>query len=179
MLRRRSIVLTCLIAFCCVSQSQAGLHEFCERVRLDWHRNNAWPQPFIVRDRIAACAPFVTQADNGWYAASTLSDLHFHPETQILTEAGELKVRQIVTQYPEQHRTVFVVMGHTKRDTDTRTDSVQQAVTRIVPDGVLPDVRHVTMAPRPWSAEEINAVERAYRQSRPSPRLPPGSGASP
>ena len=97
----------------------------------------------------------------------------------MLTEAGDLKVRQIVTQHPEQHRMVFIVKGHTKRDTDKRTDSVQQAVARIVPDGVLPDVRHVHIGPRPWSAEEINAVERAYRQSRPAPRLPAGSGASP
>ncbi len=179
MLRRRSIVLTCLVAFCCVSQSQAGWHEFCQRMQLDWHRNNAWPQPFVAHDRIAACSPFVTQAENGWYAASTLSDLHFDSETQMLTEAGDLKVRQIVTQHPEQHRMVFIVKGHTKTDTDKRTDSVQQAVARIVPDGVLPDVRHVHIAPRPWPAEEINAVEQAYRQSRPDPRLPAGSGASP
>ena len=179
MLRRLPIVLTCLVAFCCVSQSQAGWHEFCQRMQLDWHRNNAWPQPWVAHDRIAACSPFVTQAENGWYAASTLSDLHFDSETQMLTEAGDLKVRQIVTQHPEQYRMVFIVKGHTKTDTDKRTDSVQQAVTRIVPDGVLPDVRHIHTAPRPWSAEEINAVERAYRQSRPAPRLPIGSGASP
>jgi hypothetical protein len=116
----------------------------------------------------------VTQAENGWYAASTLSDLHFDSETQTLTEAGELRVRQIVTQHPEQHRAVFIVKGHNKRDTDKRTDSVQQAVARIVPDGPLPDVRHVHIGPRPWPAEEINAVDRAYRESRPQPRLPDG-----
>lgn len=174
MLRRRSIVLTCLVAFCCVSQSQAGWHEFCQRVKLDWHRNNVWPQPFVAQDRIASCSPFVTQSENGWYAASTLSDLHFNSETQMLTEAGELKVRQIVTQHPEPHRTVFIVKGHTKKDTVKRTDSVQQAVARIVPDGALPDVRHVHIAPRAWPAEEINAVDRAYRSSRPLPRLPGG-----
>ena len=177
MLRRRSIILTCLVAFCCVSQSRAGWHEFCQRVQLDWHRNNAWPQPFIAHDRIAACSPFVTQAENGWYAASTLSDLNFDFETQMLTEAGELKVRQIVTQHPENYRTVFVVKGHTQRDTEKRTDSVQQTVARIIPDGTLPEVRRVHISPRPWAAEEINAVERAYRSSRPAPRLPPGSGA--
>ncbi len=178
MLRRRSIVLMCLLAFCCVPQAQGGWHEFWQRVRLDWHRNNAWPQPFVAHDRLASCSPFVTQAENGWYAASTLSDLHFDPETQLLTEAGELKVRQIVTQHPDEHRTVFVVTGHSVKDTDKRTDSVQQAITRIVPDGELPDVRHVQIAPRAWPAEEINAVDRAYRQSRPAPRLPEGAATS-
>jgi hypothetical protein len=114
----------------------------------------------------------VTQAQNGWYAASTLSSLHFNPETQVLTEAGELKVREIVTQHPEPYRTVFVVKGLSDRASAIRKDSIQQAISRIVTEGGMPDVQLVTVEPRGWPAEEIDAVERSYRSTRPQPRLP-------
>ena len=168
---RRTIVLTCLLSFLCAADSQAGWHDFMNRVRLDWHRNNAWPQPFVNQDRMATCSAFVTQAQNGWYAASTLTGMYFDPQTQVLTEAGELKVREIVTQHPEQYRTVFVVKGLSENASSIRKDSIQQAVSRIIPDGSMPEVTLVNTSLRPWPAEEIDAVGRAYRSTRPAPRL--------
>ena len=167
----RITVLTCWMLCCYVGVLEAGWHDFVQRTRLDWHRNNAWPQPFVLQDRLSTCAVFVTQAQNGWYAASTLSSLHFNSETQLLTEAGELKVREIVTQHPEQYRTVFVVNGMSEKETSIRKDSIQQAISRILTEGSMPAVHVVNTAPRGWPAEEIDAVSRAYRSSRPQPRI--------
>ncbi len=169
---RRTIVLTCLLSFFCAAESQAGWHEFMNRVRLDWHRNNAWPQPFVNQDRMATCSAFVTQAQNGWYAASTLTGMYFHPETQKLTEAGELKVREIVTQHPEPYRTVFVVKGLSETASLTRKDSIQQFVSDIIPDGAMPSVNLVNTTLRQMSAEEVDAITRAHRSARPAPQLP-------
>lgn len=169
---RRIILLTCLVSFFGVSESQAGWHEFMNRMRLDWHRNNAWPQPFVNQDRMSTCSMFVTQAQNGWYAASTLSGMYFKPNSHILTEAGELKVREIVTQHPEQYRTIFVEKGLSQRSSEIRKDSIQQAVSRILPEGGMPEVQLVDSVLREWAAEEVDAVGRAYRTSRPQPRLP-------
>lgn len=154
------------------SVSQADWHSFVARSRLDWHRNNAWPQPFIAQDRIAACSPFVTMAYKGWCRESTLSNVHFDPETNLLTEAGKRRVRQIVTTHPPEHRTVFVVQGYSDRFTAARTDSVQQSVARFVGNGAMPEVRMVAIEPRPAPADNVQGVAEKYKETQPPPRIP-------
>ncbi|HEY6563210.1 MAG TPA: hypothetical protein VIY86_01815, partial [Pirellulaceae bacterium] len=68
-----------------VPSAQAGWAEFKQRAALDWHRNNAWPQPFVEMDRLATCSPFVTMAENGWMQQCTLTSFHFDPNTNQLT----------------------------------------------------------------------------------------------
>ena len=155
-----------------------GFHSFCERSRLDWHRNHAWPQPFIAQDRMAICNPFQTMAVKGWWRQNTLTSYHFHPETHELTEAGRLKVRDIVIASPESQRTVFVVNGFSDQATSIRTDSVQQTIAGFVNTGAMPEVRHLVREPRAWTAEEINLINRSYSSTMPSPRLPTGTSTS-
>lgn len=151
--------------------AHAGWHSFYERMRLDWHRNNAWPQPFVNQDRVAVCAPFAAMTQNGWAVQSTLTSDHFDPRTHRLTDAGELKVRDIITQHPEMYRTVFVVEGRSQDITERRTDSVQQTIASMITNGPLPPVQHVSIEPYGRPAQEIKAITDSYRDSMPDPRL--------
>ena len=154
------------------TSSVADWHDFKHRCKLDWYRNNLWPDPFVAVDRISVCAPFVAMAQNGWYQQSTLSNFHFNPTTQELTEAGKLKVRHIVINHPEQYRKVFVLQTINDDATLTRVDSVQQAVASYTSGQNMPEVRLVSMEPPGKAADEVDAVNRLYRETLRPPRLP-------
>ena len=160
---------------------RAKLDAFCQRCKLDYHRNIAWPHPFVCMDRQSVRAPFAVQTSKGWQRQNTIGRYHFDPETQQLTEAGYLKVRWIVTQAPPEHRTIFVVRGDSEAETTSRTDSIHESLARIAPNGKLPDVRSIAVDYRGWPAEEIDAIDRKIQSSRPIPQLPqftPTTGGS-
>ncbi len=168
------VVFSAVLPF--VQEANAGWgdnwHAFWHRVELDRQRNNCWPEPFIQYDRQAYEAPFVAMIENGWRSENTLTGHHFDSETQKLSRAGELKLRNILTATPVQHRRVFVMVGHNPEITSVRLDSVQQATSRVIGQGPLPEVRKTVREPRNWSAEYIDAVLRADRGATPTPRLP-------
>ena len=101
-------VLAILLLGNIVSHAHAGWNEFVQRSLLDWHRNNAWPQPFVHADRLSVCAPFVIMAQNGRCGEFTLGDHHFDPVSQTLTEAGQLKVAELIRRQPNGMAQVYV-----------------------------------------------------------------------
>ena len=50
-------------------------------VHVDFHRNNAWPEPFNTADRARVREPFCIQADNGWKLHNTIGSYLYDPET--------------------------------------------------------------------------------------------------
>jgi len=178
-MHRLVVVITFVVCVAAIdTPADAGWYEFWHRANLDWKRNNAWPEPFVRADRRAYFRPFNTMVTKGWLRQNTIGNHHFHPETNRLTEAGELKLRWVVTQTPPEHRTVVVLRGRTKEATAIRTDSVQQAASRMVPEGELPEVRVTDIEARAWSADEVDAIGRKARESLPAPVLPDLSGSS-
>jgi hypothetical protein len=151
---------------------EAGWYEFWHRKHLDFYRNNAWPEPFSSIDRKAQVAPFAMMHHKGWLRQNTIGHHHFDPTTQQLTEAGQLKLRWILTQTPADRRIVVVVRGYTDDETSMRADSVQQAAERIIPEGTLPEVRLTDIDARGWSADEIDAIDQKAKASIPNPVLP-------
>lgn len=166
------MLLLALLVFSIATSVQAGWSEFCHRSMLDWHRNNAWPQPFMDTDRVAVCSPFVVMVQKGWLQQCTLSSHHFDPATHQLTEAGRLKVRHITTQHPEGFNDVYVVMGLDKEISSIRLDSVQRSVTQWVPEGSLPEVKLVSADPPSMPASEIAILSQRREATIPDPRLP-------
>jgi hypothetical protein len=154
------------------SVSHADWASFKQRCKLDWYRNNQWPDPFMAVDRISVCSPFVAMAQNGWYQQSTLSSFHFHPMTNELTEAGKLKVRHIVVNHPEQYKKVFVLQALSDEASLTRVDSVQQTVAQFTTGQGMPEVRMVSMDPPGKGADEVDAMNRLFRETLTPPRLP-------
>lgn len=141
----------------------------------EWMLNNMWPAPFVARDRQAVRAPFAVMIDKGWQIQNTLGDHHFDEETQQLTRAGELQLRWIVTQSPENRRTVFVLRGHNEDATSVRVDTVQQAVAQLQPRGPLPAVVQTNKIPPASPAEYADDVNQKAIKARPTPALPAGA----
>lgn len=143
-----------------------------------WLRNNSWPEPFLTQDRQAVRAPFAVMVEKGWQIQNTLGDHHFDAETQQLTRAGELHLKWIVQQTPENRRTVFVLRGHNEASTTIRVDTVQQAVAQFQPRGSLPAVVQTNNAPPASPAEYVHDVNEKAIKARPAPALPAATGVS-
>jgi hypothetical protein len=172
MLRVRASLLALSIGLVSLNTANAGWHEFWHRVHLDFHRNNCWDEPFTSIDRRAARVPFVNMVHSGWRTQNTLGQHYFHPETQVLNEAGERKLYWIVTNAPEQYRTIYVAGTHESGVVEQRVDAVQQALVKLVPDQPLPAVIPAKNEPRGWPAEYIDTIDRKVHASIPNPRLP-------
>lgn len=170
---RRAILAITLVAtiFAVCERANADWNSFWHQVKFDWHRMNAWPEPFVHADRQAARAPFHQMVHNGWQRRTTLGEYHFHLETQELNAAGKLKLHWILTQVPESHRTVYVQRSHLNEGTAARVDSVQRAVVRLVPQGTLPAVYDTHIPPPGTPADLIDSVYRQHRETIPVPRL--------
>ena len=153
-----------------------GWDSFWHRFSTDFKRMNHYPEPFIYADRDAARAPFRTMICNGWQLQNTLSGHYFHPETQELTTAGEMKVRAILTNTPEQFRTVYVVRADGEEATSIRVDSVQQTVARLIPRGPLPQVVETTTELYGRPGEYVDSTLRKAYSGAPAPVLPASSG---
>lgn len=172
MTQRLTNLLAILVVGSFVSQAHAGWNEFVQRSLLDWHRNNAWPQPFVHTDRVAVCAPFVIMRQNGLCGEFTLGDQHFDPVSQTLTEAGQMKVADVIRRQPKDLAKVFVMRGRDEEQSAIRLDSVQQMVAKVIPDGALPEVNFVDFSPRGFPAGYVDAVGRKLDATVPNPRLP-------
>lgn len=168
-----------LVMLVAVEDAQAGWqsmkanwHIFWQRVHTDWHRNNAWPEPFTVVDRAAVDQPLAIMVNNGWRLQNTISSQLFDQETQELTRAGEMKVRWILTQMPPHRRSIFVLRGNTAEVTKIRVQSVQKAAATTLGDvnGAL--IAVTDTIPQGGSGDYYERVNQGYQDSVPSPRLP-------
>ena len=151
--------------------------EWFPKIRRDFRRNNCWPQPFIIPDRMAVRAPFEVMINNGWQVQNTLSDEHFDSETGELIGAGEMKVRGILIENPAGRRQVYILRGKNPEDTANRQRSVEQYAAKILHPGEIPQISESNIRPRGWSAEAINNIGARYNASAPDPRLSPAGGS--
>lgn len=158
------------------AQHHSGWDSFWHRTGVDYHRMNAFPEPFIYADRAATREPFRIMVANGWQLQNTLGSHYFHPETQQLTRAGEMKVAWIATQAPQQYRTVHVLRGSNPEATSVRVDSVQQTVARVVTNGPLPAVVETGVELNGRPGEYVDDTYRKAQSSLPAPVLPTASG---
>ena len=170
---RRAIASAAVIGLVAtVAPVNADWNSFWTGVERDRVRNNCWPEPFISIDRQAARAPISMMVAKGWQRQNLLGEHHFDKDKQALSQAGQIKLHWILTQAPVEQRTVFVERAHTEEDTTTRIDVVQQAATKLVAKGTLPQVVVSTMMSRGWPADYVDSINRKYGETTPPPRLP-------
>ncbi|HUE72688.1 MAG TPA: hypothetical protein VMP01_17515 [Pirellulaceae bacterium] len=160
------------------TSANADWHEFWNRVGVDFHRNNAWPEPFVSADREVTREYFRIQVNNGWRMQNTIGRWFFDEETNQLNEAGEIKLRQVATQSPVHRRTVFVLMGTSPDVTAKRVESVQQTLAQMLPEGPVPQVLLTDVDLEAGSGAYYDKVSSAYNSSIPAPRLTGGSGGA-
>jgi hypothetical protein len=173
----RTIALAALLILGFSGSAQADWWEkFWGRVKLDWHRNNAWPDTFTPADRAAVEAPFAVMIHNGWREQNTLGDYYFDVGQSELNEAGRLRVKWIMTEAPEQYRSMFVERAESPELTTARMASVRMAASAFLPPGGQAEVYETLIPARGWPAEDIYSTYVKFRDSRPAPVLPEASG---
>ena len=174
----RSILVGTLVlaTFACVVPARANwFDKFMYSVVRDTKRRNCWPKPFVYADRQAARAPFAAMITNGWRSQNMIGDHHFIETTGQLTDAGKLKVRWILTQAPEQHRTIYVFRANNAEETAVRVDSIRQYAAGIMPEGDLPPIVESSIPALGWPASRVDALGRSFQSSAPAPRIPVAS----
>jgi hypothetical protein len=155
------------------SSVQAGnWHDFWHRAHVDWHRNNAWPEPFVSADRAAQRAPFCMMVDNGWKMQNTVGTFLYDPNTNEVNQAGELLVKWIVQQAPPHRRAVFVLKGDSPEATQVRLESVQAAVAKYACNGEIAPVILTHTEPPGWPAQYVDQMTQSFQATMPAPRLP-------
>jgi hypothetical protein len=158
--------------------SATEIKQFYYQCKLDYHRNNAWPEPFIWPDRAAVCAPFGVMIHNGWRMQNTLAAHHFREGTDQLTDAGKMKVMWILNEAPAANRTIYVERASTPELTGGRIRHVQTLAAGAAMEGVSPPVFETGIPARGWPADQIDATTRAFTDSAPPPRLPERTSSS-
>jgi len=176
----RRLLTVCGLAATLVfnTAAQADWYSFCYRNKVDFRRNSAWPEPFQSADRALTREYWTIQVNNGWRLQNTVGNCFYEEGSNELTRAGELKVKQIVTQNPVHRRTVFVLMADTQAVTAKRVDAIQRAVSKYVPEGPLPQILLTDSDVEGGSGEYFDKIDNAYRSSIPAPRLGEGGSGS-
>lgn len=179
---RRMVTMLVLVAAAStaanVQAQQFGWDRFWHRSGVDFKRMNHYPEPFIYADREAAREPFRVMVANGWKLQNTLGHHYFHAETQTLTRAGELKIRSILVDVPEQCRTIYVLRGDNADVTAMRVDAVQRSVARAAPGQSLPQVVETGTELRGHPGDYVDDTYRKAQSSQPAPVLPASSGGA-
>lgn len=169
------VVLACVGS---VAGAQAfWLDAFFHRVETGRRINAQWPAPHVCPDRMHVRAPFDQMVVNGWRRQNLLGPQHFTEDSSALTTAGELKVRWIMTQPPEQFRQVFVERSMNPTDTAKRVEVAQQYASQFgMGEGALVTETNLIEEGRP--ASMVDAIEVRFRESMPPPVLPAAEGAT-
>ena len=175
-MRRTLALLAIVTVMSTTATAHAGWHEFWQRVKLDFHRNNAWPEPFVSADRQLVQQPLAMYAQQGWRLQNTIGDELFKDDSNDLTLAGKFKVTQIVTQYPLGRRGVYVLRGDSEEATAYRVKQVQEAVAAARPTRGTPPVVVTRIVPRGGSGSYYHSVNSGFQKSIPAPVLPEASG---
>lgn len=158
-----------------ISTASADWHSFWARVELDWHRNNAWPEPFRYMDRQSVYAAFATQRNKGWQVQNTIGNVHFDPESNKLTRAGVAHIYSVLVNSPPQRRIVFVQQAFDEQTTEKRLDEVQRTIAQMMPGRAMPEVVRTDNAPAASTAVYPNMIHEKYQQAIQPPVLPAAS----
>jgi hypothetical protein len=156
-----------------IPSQQPQQPESCwQRFKRDYHRNFAWPEPFIAGDRAAVNVPFQIMADNAWERQNLMADYHFVEGTSDLNSAGLYRLRWIATKAPVQRRVVFVERATSDATTIGRITAVQNALLAMNPHGPMLPVYESRLGPGDWSGEQAATTVRNMEKTSPDPRLP-------
>ena len=169
---RRTLATLSISALAC---SFVGCAEMRHETGVVYARNIAWPQPFRGADSNSVIAPFEIMRDNGWRENNTLGSTLFSSQNA-LSQAGAIKVQWIVTQAPLSQRIVYVKSGKSEQETNARVESVQLAVSQLIPNGALPQILVTDIEPATSSGAYQTLVHRALVKTTPTPRLPKFNG---
>lgn len=141
-------------------------------IKRGYHRNVDWPWPHICPDRAAVREPFAIMVNNGWRRQNLLGAHHFTADGSKLSEAGELKVRWIVTQAPPDRRDIYVERSVDPAVTQQRVAAARTYAGHVNIDGPMPQVAETYLVSEGRPAAAVDAVNVKFQESMPPPILP-------
>ena len=139
--------------------------------RAGFDANVHWPNIYIPPARRSVCATYDAMINNGWRRQNLLGDYHFNQDSHQLTDAGKLKVNWILSQAPQQRRSVFVQRGAEQVDTSARIAAVHDHAGSISPGVGSVVVNDTHIVAEGHSASSVDNVFQAYGAIR--EQLPP------
>ena len=146
------------------------------------YMNQIWPRQYMAPARRGICQTFALMTSSGWQRNNLLGKYDFDPKGEGLSEAGRLHVEWILTQAPQQRRTIFVQRGADQQETAQRVEAVQTLASNMYPSTGPADVRETLMQEYTRPASSVDAVFTGFSANQPVPMLPQssatGSGAS-
>lgn len=157
--------------------ASADWDSFWYGVKVDWHRNNAWPEPFRHGDRQTVYAAFAAQTAKGWQLQNTIGDVHFEADSNKLTRAGVAQIYQALVSSPPQGRVVFVQQSFDEETTALRMDEVQRTIARMMPGRPMPAVVKTDQPAARSKAVYSDTINEKFNSAIASPVLS-SSGAS-
>ncbi len=169
-----------LSTFVCLQSADAvWFEDNYHKIKRGYHRNEAWPWPYVCPDRLAVRDPFRVMVDNGWRRQNLLGPHHFNAETNRLTTAGELRVHWIMTQAPADRRSIFIERAAQPDVTDERLAVVREYAAQVAIDAQEPQAfeSHLVSEGRPASVVDATNV-RFYESMRPPVLPPPVAGVT-
>jgi hypothetical protein len=141
-------------------------------IECGYHRNVLWPWPYVCPDRIAVHEPFDIMVRNGWRRQNLLGSYHFDPNTNRLTEAGQLQVRWIVTQAPPGRRQIFIERALDPSITAERLAAAREYAGRVVIDGQMPQVYETSLMAEGRPAPVVDMTNVKFMENMRVPALP-------
>ena len=172
----RAVIAMAVVATTATSAS-ADWNSWWHGLHVDYHRNNAWPDPFNEVDAAQVIAPFEIMKTNGWRLHNTIGHELFRGGDGALLASGHRRVHWIATQAPESRRTVYVLRGETENETAARVNSVQLTLDKIVMNGAAPRVLVTDVEPPAASGAWATKINREWLDHLTAPRLPSQSSS--
>ncbi len=173
-------IVAFLLLVSCASTAPAGddwWDEFWHGIHVGYYRNNAWPDPFNEADARDVIAPFEVMKMKGWKMNNTIGHEQFRSGDGALLASGNNKVHWIATKAPATHRTVYVLRGGSKAETDARVASVRESLANFYFEGPRPTVLVTDVAPPEASGAWANKISRNWLEQLPAPKLPNSSSS--
>ena len=178
-MRRMTLVINVILLVAASAPAMAGpFSATFNHINRGYHRNHCWPQPFAYQDYQAVNAPFATMVQNGWRLQTLISSHHYIPGTDTLNEAGQRQIRWIITQAPENRRTIFVEQGDSRERTEARVAAIRTIAQQFAFNGETFDIQESNLVAHGTSGAYAHRINTTYSESIPPPRITTGAASS-
>lgn len=165
-----------LVVVASSAASADAQHHFAQSYKAAYQQNAMWPTQYVEQPRQTICQTFDLMVQSGWRRQNLLGSYHFQPGSAELSEAGELKLRWILTQTPPARRNVFVERGATSEETADRVAAVERHIAKMSHLESAGTVSDTNLVEYGRSAQTVDAVFTGFSANQPAPVLPQNTG---
>ena len=158
----------------CSSCNSQGGH--AGHVRSGYCENNMWPAQYVPTARCSVNSAYTAMINNGWRRQNLLGSHHFEEGSEQLSNAGKLKTKWILTQAPQDRRTVYIERGTNETETASRIAAVHSWANHQSPVIDPMSVTDTHIVSEGHTAGSVDHIFVGFQASQPAPVLMPSNG---